>query len=459
MSAPQPGNGHDTAPSLAHLRVLSALVDRIDLARHHGFQFSGDRDLYKALGYKWPVSLQDYRDRYRRGGIAKRIVDAKPQATWRDPPEVVEDEDTQRATRFESAFARLCHRCALWHYLERVDKLAGIGHYAVLLVGLRDGRPLEQPVGSVRGPEDVLYLAPYLEENAAIDRLVEDSQDERFGLPLLYSIRVGAAELTGGIRSTRLRRKAKRLVHWSRVLHVAEGLGEDEVIGTPRLEACWNLLDDLFKVSGGAGEMFWRGGYGGLQADVQKDFALSDKERDDLEDQFDQFVHNMRRILQTRGVTLNPLQFNIASPQGAFMMLRALISGATEIPQRILFGSEQGQLASEQDRHNWNERIHERRTSFGERTLRSLVTLLQRPGALPPNRRGSDWEARWPDLMALSERERAEVADIEARGAQRLANARQFSEVAITEGEYRERIGLPRTRPEGEDDQLPADGG
>ena len=80
-----------TAPNeVASLRVLSELVggvgSRVDLARYAGKSFHGKRDLYDALGYDRSLVVEKYRDRYERYGVAKRIVEAAPKATWRGRP-------------------------------------------------------------------------------------------------------------------------------------------------------------------------------------------------------------------------------------------------------------------------------------------------------------------------------------------------------------------------------------
>ena len=49
----------------------------------------------------------------------------------------------------------------------------------------------------------------------------------------------------------------EKKVHWSRIIHVTDGLLDDEFYGFPRLQRVWNKLDDLLKVVGGGSEAFW----------------------------------------------------------------------------------------------------------------------------------------------------------------------------------------------------------
>ena len=72
--------------------ATSMLQSRANLAARVGLTFDGQRDLYKYLGYKRNLDYADFYARYKRGGIASRIVDAYPQATWRQQPILLDPE-------------------------------------------------------------------------------------------------------------------------------------------------------------------------------------------------------------------------------------------------------------------------------------------------------------------------------------------------------------------------------
>ena len=89
---------------IAQIRALASdLASRAGLASLAGLTFGGARDLYQALGYQRKLLPQDYRDRYKRNGIAARVVEAFPKATWRGGAELIEDEDPTETTDFEPA--------------------------------------------------------------------------------------------------------------------------------------------------------------------------------------------------------------------------------------------------------------------------------------------------------------------------------------------------------------------
>ena len=97
-------------------------------------------------------------------------------------------------------------------------------------------------------------------------------------------------------------------------------------------------------------------------------------------------------------------------------MIVNLISGTTGIPTRILLGSEAGQLASEQDRANWAERIDERRTLFcGPRILEPLADRFQEMGVLSEG----TVEFEWPPAFIQNP---LEIGQTQAQTARAIGN-------------------------------------
>jgi len=290
----------------------------------------------------------------------------------------------------------------------------------VVLIGA-PGR-LEEELPPMRGHEDIAYLSGYAQEDAEIVAYELDSANPRYGQPVTYRLkRVGSQ-----IAST------PRDVHWTRIVHVAEGLLADDVFGQPRLRRVWNRLDDLEKVVGAGSEAFWQRVQEGVQFDLAKETALEPDEEKRIEEELDDFMHGMRRYFRTRGVTVKTFGSDVANFDRQAQSILTLISGGTGIPVRILTGSERGELASTQDRSNWNERIEDRRDRYaGPQVVRPLVDRLVQYGALPTP---EQYEIRWPSMDALSETEKAEVAE-------RLAGTNQKAgETVFTADEIRDRV-------------------
>jgi hypothetical protein len=129
--------------------AASALMSRLNFANMAGITFGGARDLYQILGYRRSLGYWDYRDRYARDGVAKAVVEAYPNATWRGGVEVFEDEDPKVDTAFETAFkdldAKLSEQTGsgFWQTCQQVDILAGLSTFAVLLIGVSGGLPTD----------------------------------------------------------------------------------------------------------------------------------------------------------------------------------------------------------------------------------------------------------------------------------------------------------------------------
>jgi hypothetical protein len=400
VEAPRKGNGeaHSEAAGILPFRAASELLARASLASAAGLTFGGKRDLYAALGYPRTLTPKDYRERYERGDIAARVVEAYPKATWRGGAELVEDPDPDIPTDFEEAWRALAKRLSVWSAFSRADILAGLGDFSVLLIGAVGALDSELP--TLGGPEGILYLAPYGPDEVSIDRYEESSENPRYGLPLMYRLRRTS--------TTSTRRTLNTVVHWTRVLHVAQNLLDDDVTGRPLLGRVWNRLDDLDKVVGSGSEAFWMRVHPGTVFSINPELKVGEDEIKKFKEQVDEYMHGMRRYLAARGIDTTMMGADTSNFEKQVGAIISLISGSTGIPQRILLGSERGELASTEDKENWNERVRDRRDEFGDPIVRTFVDRCVVHGALPEP---EQYEVRWPDIDDLTETERAEIAD------------------------------------------------
>jgi hypothetical protein len=404
-------------PSPAALRSAeSIMLSRYLLMRQAGITFEGKRDLYRVLGYSRIITNKMYRDEYARGGISKRIVEAYPKATWRGGLELQEDEDPKVSTPFETTWESLEKRLKVWSTLQRVDILAGLSQYAVLLIGAPGELNQELPRGN---PDQLLYLTPFSGgggpfpssytgtsgfsgaeyADATIRDLDMDQNSKRFGLPLTYQLR----------RVDATSPSLQVPVHWSRVLHVAEGTLDNDIYGQPVLENVFNLLEDLQKVTGGGAEAFWLRANQGTLLNVDKDAVLDEDAVKKLKEEVEDYKNNISRFLKTRGVDVKTLGSDVANFNQPADAILTQIAGSKGIPKRILMGSEMGQLASGQDADNWADQVQDRRTSYaGPCIVRPFVDRLIAYGYLPTP--AKDYEVKWPVVEQLTETEKAEGA-------------------------------------------------
>lgn len=415
-------------------------VDRLRFARKAGLQYDGDRDLYQVAGYKTDSELEfrDYWSRYRRQDIAGRIVDMPPQTTWRHAPRITEDGDED--TEFTQAFEQLADRddIRLWHRLERSDRLARIGRFGLLFIGQTgtDMR-LRSELEEMQGPEDVAFLSSYHEGDVDVVEWEDDPTSERFGHPTLYRI-----DLSSGVDAFP---EAEEVVHWTRVIHIAEDPLDNEVYGRPALRRVLNRLFDLEKIVAATGEAFWQLADKILVASLDPSMNVGEDTLDKFGEALEEMYHDLRRQLVAPGMDLEWMGGDTPDPSSPADLIMMLIAAASGIPKRILFGSETGERASTQDERQWLGTIRERQTRHAEPTiLRPLIDRLQEYGALPE----ADYDVEWPDLFELSDAQQAELNSQTASAAKSLTPAGGDPSRLVTIGES----GRIRLMPMEEDD-------
>lgn len=409
-------------------RSMAVAAFRSRLANVASYTFGGKRDLYRAFGYKRELFPEDYRSRYERNEVAAAIVDAFPTSCWRGGAEIVEDEDPNTTTAFEQAVIELDNRIKIWDAFLRVDKLSGIGHYAILVM-LAPG-DLDTPLQRCSADE-LVQLQPYAEEDARIQEWDLDKQSPRFGKPRYYACKRKTSGSATAINSVDVSRR----VHYSRVLHVSDGLLDDSVFGTPRLKKIWNRLDDLEKIAGGGSEAFFRRADAGtvFNLDPTQEFDPDDQKK--LKQKVDDFEHGFKRYIFSRGLDMKTQDVNVADFKSQVESLMSLISAGSTIPQRVLMGSEQGKLAAKQDRASFDNRVTDRQNDYcAPMMARPFFDRLIELGVLPVPAQG--YEVKFTSIKTMDDEQRAVIA------TQLGALNKPGGEVVITRDEIRKVLGL-----------------
>ncbi len=414
MKRTKPTNGNIRALTRAPARgrqpihSYSVLLGRARLMARLGQQYDGDRNIYQALGYDLDLTFDKYNAQYQRQDIAKAIINRPVEATWRGGFELLESADVDETT-LESKWKELMERLMIMSKFARLDRLAGIGHYGVLLLGLDDVEDVKgflEPVQS--GDRELIYVKPLSEGSADITKWQENSTDARFGLPEIYELIVRSSEDGSGTEEI-IR------VHHSRIVHAQSSeLLESETHGVPRLQAVFNRLKDLEKLVGASAEMFWRGARPGYQGKVDEDFQVTDDFTETIQNQINEFEHNLRRIMINEGVDLKALEMQIADPAAHVDVQLQMIAAVTGIPKRILTGSELGELASTQDLTNWLSVIASRREEYTEPIIvRPFINRCIEYGILPAPK--DDYSIQWTDLWTVSAKEKASIGETMAK--------------------------------------------
>ena len=400
--------------SLLH-QTMNAVTTRLDWSARLGVTYQGKRKLYQALGYASENELvySYYWNKYDRDSIAAAVINRPVKATWNGALVIVEEDGDVKDSKLAKEWKQLNKDVKAKQRLRKVDTLAGIGRYAVLLFGFDDVKEPADWQKPAIGKKGLRYLKQIDEPNAIIDQWETNSSNPRFGKPCRYKITF--------LDTTDKGETLKEvLVHHSRVQHVMSPSLTSEVYGTPRLKAIINRLDDLEKISGGDAEMFWRNARPGYTALPRDNYAMGATAITNLETELDSYEHDLRRFITAEGVDIKALQQMVADPLNHFDIQIQAISAEKEIPKRILMGSERGELASSQDKDSWNEVINTRMKEEAEpEILRPFIDKCMEHGILP---KVESYTVIWEDVFAQSEKDKAEV------GSKRAATLKAYTD-------------------------------
>lgn len=449
-----------------HRAATSVLGDRLRFAQTVFGQFGGRRDFRKVLGYKQTLSFDDYLDYYERGDVATRIIDIPAEETWFDFPKLV-DADGEDG-KFARSWVALSRHLNLPEVFCRLDRASGIGRYGVAVVGLRDGLPLESPAGKVSSVEDVLYVSIYSEGSAIFGAPSDDFRSELYGKPEMYTVDLSRSmDMTfdSSVSLGQTPRMTTRIhpgspttrqVHASRIIHYCEGRLESDLFGPPRLKAVFNRLFDLAKIIGGSAETFWLVANKGLHANIDPQVARTMKKDalDKLAQDLELYRDQITRFLRTIGVDIQDLGSDTVNPRGPFAVVAAVIAGTTKIPLRMLFPETRGAQTSTNDRVAFREEIIlPRQVRVAEvQAIRPFAKLMINVGALPkPNSISdlpNDFDVVWPDPVARSRSDQADIAQVIATAVANFAKARSAGVSSVSLEEERKILGLHGDAPE-----------
>lgn len=368
------------------LATNSLIASRSLLSR----QISGDtaqkHNVWESAGYPKCISFENYWTMYRRGGIAKRIVDMFPDATWTQNPIVKEiQKDEKQPSEFNEKYNEIADNIDLYNKLKRLDINAGIGEYACLLLGFDDGLKMSEQVINAT---ELSFIRVLPQKWCTLSTYNNEPTNTRFGQPETYNVNIDNG-FTGQ-------------VHHSRILHVAWESLESDYIGVPALESVFNYLLDIEKMSAAEGEGFWKWANPGMIVAADANAKITDPMKSAMKDQIDEYEANLRRTMTSQGFDITQLKSIVAAADKQIDTRLTLIAGTKGAPKRILIGNEAGELASSQDQTSWNNTITERQNNYAlPMIINSLINRLIEFGVLPT----VDYFSMFPDVSAPTQKE------------------------------------------------------
>jgi hypothetical protein len=202
---------------------------------------------------------------------------------------------------------------------------------------------------------------------------------------------------------------------------------------------------DYEKVAGGGAEAAWLAVYMGFLILTREGVELpaeGTEEWNRTEEAIQLFAHRIQRFATLKGVEeVVNLGVHEVRIRDIYSVICSDLSGSKGIPQRILFGSERGELASTQDMHEWNGVINSRRTNFAEpEMLDPFIQWCIEYGALPAP---TDvvYQKEWQPVYAMTQLQEADYAFKVSQGANMLTSGGGTSAVKVNE--FRGMLHLP----------------
>lgn len=433
---------------IANLEHMAWEVRNNYMARFQRVQHLMDprRDIDDECGYARNASqlnAEFYQLLYETDPIANRIVEVMTKEAYSVCPEVYEDEDEGVETEFEAARKELSQSLRqeeshfvvdyegdpLDEYLERLNLVAGIGQYGVMLLGL-PGDPI-QPVEARKG-QKLSGLRVFPELYAQITGWDTDRESDRFGHPQTYQLTFADPHGRQSIVGAPL---TQVNVHWSRVIHVpSDKIISNELLGMERCRPHYRRIYDLQKLYGASAEGYWLSCFNLLitQSNPNMDPNTQMEDPDAFKDMWEKMMSGLQRWGYISGGTVNAIGPSIIDATPFIDKAIEAICIKEGIPVPVFKGYEIGEQASTENRMQWDDRMRKYQNRWiTPRTLVPFYDRLINLGVLPKpgaGKKKSDPEPRptdvtqgkgkptptgyrinWPDISLASDLEKADV--------------------------------------------------
>lgn len=408
------------------LRAVHDIVENLTTIRREipRTLFDPRRDINDECGFPQTSEITDemYRELYDREPVATRVVEILPDECWKVQPTIFETDNPEEDTEFEQAWRELAKTIGreeswyegeksnpIWELLRRADIMSGIGSYGVILLGLDDGRELYEPAEPREG-QQLIFASVYDKSLVEVSEWEADKGNKRYGWPTTYEIKFNDPRENSGDSVQRPGDIETNRVHWTRVVHIADGIRSNEIIGTPRQRPVFNNIYNLRKLYGGSAEMYWKGAFPGYSLKADKDIALAGllPTPSEIRSEMEKIMNGLQRYMGMAGLTMESLAPQVVDPTPQINTQIEAICIKLNCPKRKFVGSERGELASGQDESDWNDTIAGRQNGYV--TPRIIVKFHNRLIALGVLPIPKSYGVKWPDITKIEAEKKADVA-------------------------------------------------
>ncbi len=374
-------------------------------------------DLYTKLRYDKKIDPEQRVELWERHPIAQTIVERPPKDTWRKPPKILNENDEE----IDPPFIKKNELIKTSRKADRLQRLHGL---AIIIIGTRNEFLEEPPTNNPT------YLEVYSVKDLSSEgwEVEKDRSSENYGEPVKWFIEEEEETLE---------------IHGNRVLPVAELTLEHDLDSYSALDPNFNALTNISKVLGGNSEAHYQRGLSPLYFNFENELRESDELA--LNHEMKKFRTGLTDYIALADAEVSELSGDPSSIKENIELNLGFISAHTNIPKRILIGSERGELASTQDEANYYGYIDHRRSLIAEEMiLRPYLNFLEKNYGFEGFSR-----IEWPSLFELNEVEKSKILMNKASALKNLISAinnlnpGKDSHLVYSEEEIRNLLGDP----------------
>jgi len=353
------------------------------------------------FGYSEQISFAALRQAYERGGAGHGAVHRILDKCWEKRPRIKEP-GADKPSPWEEKINGLMRTIKGWRKLRDFDRRNMVGQYAALIYRVADSQPLSAPLTTAQKLVDIIPL--YQDQIRVTDWHTDQSDSDNFGKPRMFQYRT----IPEKWQDRQARPEAWIDVHPSRVQILAEGSVGDMFEGVPLLQAGFNALVDLEKISGGSAESFLKNSARTVVFKFEKDSnpqaITQNADGSDsgksvgevIEEKTERLNKNLDASIALAGGDATTLQTQQSDPTKPFEVAANLFAASVQLPFTILFGQQTGRLASDQDKQDYIARAVGRQLNELTPMLEEFISRMQAAGIIE----AGEFEVEWPPLDA-----------------------------------------------------------
>jgi len=416
--------------------LINAATRRLDLM-FPGYFDGAKHNHYADFGWPTTLTFDQLNQMYERNALARAAVVKTARKVWETAPVLRYREEGDDEDQLELEIRQRFNRLRLWQKCAEAYRRSLVGRYGGLILRFADDRMFRDPVENVRGGlEGFVEVIPAWEGQLRVSQWDTDERSETYGQPLMFNFNEAEVD------PDHIGRNRSFEVHPDRVVIFSD---DGTVHGTPLIQAGYNDLLTLEKITGSSGEGFWKNAKSAPVLQVDKDAQLSEMARlmgvpeddlvDAMNDQVEVWQKGFDRLLMLQGMEAKTLGVTLPSPQHFRAGALENFAASIECPVKILVGMQTGERASQEDAEEWARTGMARRNDSVIPNVMEFVRRLEMFGVLPER----DWWLDWEDL---TESGMAEKIDRAHKMADTNSRMQGTGEIVFLPEEIRGALGL-----------------